>query len=389
MRIITGTKGKTTSVELLASVLRGAGKKVAMLSSVHIMINGVYRRNDTGNSMPGRFFIQKFLKEALKAGCEYVVLEVTSQGSVQSRHRFIEFDICALTCLHPEHIESHGTYEKYREAKVSFFRDVVSKGKKKNKTFFINDDSADAPFFEEPILHATGKGGFGRSVFYNRRDFISDALGGDPSKLGAWLQSDFNTENAALVYEIAISLGIDSETTLRELKAFRGLPGRMEWIRAQTKNSNGEFDVLVDYAHTPGSFEALFRHLHDLIKQRGKGKIIAVFGSYGEGRDKWKRPELGRVASRYCNKIFLTNEGPGKENPRTILEQIAEGIAKNVDCEIIEDRKEAIRSAIFMAQAGDVVALIGKGHESYIKIGKEKIEWNERAIAEKIIKELQ
>jgi UDP-N-acetylmuramoyl-L-alanyl-D-glutamate--2,6-diaminopimelate ligase len=111
--------------------------------------------------------------------------------------------------------------------------------------------------------------------------------------------------------------------------------------------------------------------------------------AFGRGRDKWKRPELGRVASRYCNKIFLTNEGPGKENPRTILEQIAEGIAKNVDCEIIEDRKEAIRSAIFMAQAGDVVALIGKGHESYIKIGKEKIEWNERAIAEKIIKELQ
>lgn len=385
---ITGTKGKTTSVELLASVLQGAGKKVAMLSSVHLMVDGVYRKNTTGNSMPGRFFIQRFLREAVDAGCTHAVLEVTSQGTVQSRHRFIDFDVCCLTCLHPEHIESHGTFENYREAKVRFFRDVVHESTKAKKYFFINSDSTDARFFEEPILHATGRGHFGSVVFYNRRDFLRDVLQGDLSRISSWLASDFNAENAALVYAVAQALGIESEDALRGLKNFKGLPGRMEWLSGNTKTSQGAFDVVVDYAHTPGSFEALFSHLQTLLKERGRGSLIAVFGSYGEGRDTWKRPELGRVASRYCSRIILTNEGPGDEDPRAILEQIGQGIASSCPYQIVEDRREAITLALTSAKAGDIVALVGKGHESYIRIGKKEIPWNERAVAEELLAQL-
>lgn len=385
---ITGTKGKTTSVELLAAVLQGAGKKVAMLSSVHSMINGVYRKNTTGNSMPGRFFIQRFLREAVQAGCAYAVLEVTSQGAVQSRHRFIHFDACALTCLHPEHIESHGSFENYREAKVQFFRDAVHESSKQRKHFFINSDSADARFFEEPILHATGQGHFGEVVFYNRRDFVRDVLKGEPERLGAWLTSDFNTENAAMVYAITQALAIDSATALRGLQSFKGLPGRMEWFTGSTKTSGGSFDVVVDYAHTPGSFEALFGHLRSVLQERGSGALIAVFGSYGEGRDAWKRPELGRVASRFCDRIFLTNEGPGDENPQSILAQIQKGVDPSRPHQIIEDRREAIKAALASARAGDIVALVGKGHESYIRIGKKEIPWNERAVAEAVLAEL-
>jgi UDP-N-acetylmuramoyl-L-alanyl-D-glutamate--2,6-diaminopimelate ligase len=385
---ITGTKGKSTTVELLNAVLEAAGKKTAFLSSVHVKIGDMYEKNNTGNTMPGRMFIQQWLRRSADAGCEYAILEVTSQGTVQHRHRFIDFNVAAMTCLHAEHIESHGTFENYRDAKVRFFRDTARRSRKPRKLFFVNSDAgADGKFFSHAVYDEEKRSQLGEVTFYARQDFIADVLGGDPKKLGDWLSSGFNLENAALVHAIAKEQGIADALIVSALAKFRGVPGRMEFFEAETPHSGGPFRVVVDYAHTPGSFEALFSDLRRRLT--GKGRLIAVFGSYGEGRDKWKRPELGKVAARYCHEMILANEGPGEENPQEIVDQIASGIPRSATYRIILDRREAIREALKIARAGDIVALVGKGHETYINLGGgKKIAWNERRVAEELLKEL-
>lgn len=385
---VTGTKGKSTTVELLSSVLESTGKKTAFLSSVHIKVGGVYQKNTTGNTMPGRLTIQRWLRQAVNAGCQYAILEVTSQGVVQHRHRFIDFDVAAMTCLHPEHIESHGSFEAYREAKTQFFKDTAYASKKSNKLFFINTDAGtNAQYFEQATLHPTGKGNFGKIIFYSREEFVSNVLGGDTLQLGDWLSSGFNLENAAVVHAIARQQALSDSDILKALAAFRGVPGRMEFFNAETKNSKGAFRVVVDYAHTPGSFEELFGDLRKRLE--GRGRLITVFGSYGEGRDEWKRPELGKIAAQHCDEIILANEGPGEEDPQRIADQIAKGIPGGKEFQVILDRRDAIRAALTLARAGDIVALVGKGHESYINLGKgRKIAWNERKVAEELLKNL-
>lgn len=385
---VTGTKGKTSTVELLGETLAAAGHKVAWLSGVHVVVGNERELNATGNTMPGRLFIQRWLRRAVAAGCQYAIFEVTSQGAVQYRHRFIDFDVAAITCLHAEHIESHGSFEAYRNAKVQFFRDVAHYSAKPRKHFFINKNlGPDGQFFEQAVLHPVGAGKFGEVVFYGHEDFVRNILGGDKTTLSPWLQATFNTDNAALAYAVCRSLGVSSGNILETFADFSGVVGRMERFTTQTTTSNGAFTVVVDYAHTPGSFKVFFEELQEW-RSRG-GRVIAVFGSYGEGRDQWKRPEIGRIAAAKADYTILTNEGPGAEDPLSILKAIEAGMPPQTPHQIIPDRREAIRAAMQMARAGDIVALIGKGHETYINLGAKKLPWNERAVAEEVLRELQ
>ena len=370
---ITGTKGKSTTAEALASVLEAAGYPVALLSSVHVKIDKDISHNITGNTMPGRFFIQRWLREAVRAGCRFAILEVTSQGVVGHRHEHIDFDVAAMTCLHAEHIESHGSFDKYRAAKVKFFADTAARSQKPKKIFVINSDSEHAPYFK------TAANGSGEIVYFSREEFVKDELSYAGLSSGHWLSSNFNLENAAAVAAICRALGIPAVITRKALADFKGVPGRYEWLDART--NNGAFSVVIDYAHTPGSFEALLKALKDKKPTR----LIAVFGSYGEGRDRWKRPQIGTIAETYCDKMYLTNEGPGDEHPQTIVDQIASGITDKLKIIMILDRRNAIKAALEEAKEGDIVALIGKGHESYIRIGKHKIPWNERQVAEEVL----
>jgi UDP-N-acetylmuramoyl-L-alanyl-D-glutamate--2,6-diaminopimelate ligase len=388
---ITGTKGKTTSVELLRAVLQAAGKKTAMLSSASIAFGDTLEPR-SGNTMPGRFFIQKFLRQAVKAGCQYAIFEVTSQGVVQHRHRFIDFDIAAITCLHPEHIESHGGYEQYRGAKVKFFRDVAHFSMKADKKFFINSDMAtggDAQFFEQVVMHPTGKGNFGDVIHYSRRDFLRNELGGDKQKVSAWLQGDFNLENAALVFSVANSLGVSKETILKVCKEFTGVAGRLEFIRPSA--GSGQVakapTVVIDYALTPGSLRAVYSHLKTLLKPHGR--LIAVFGSAGGGRDTWKRPELGKIADELCDQIYLTTDDSYDEKTEDIIAEIQEGIFNPAKCKVVIDRAEAIAEAIRLAGPDDIVAITGMGSQmhTYGPRGK-KSEWSDRKAVERALESL-
>jgi UDP-N-acetylmuramoyl-L-alanyl-D-glutamate--2,6-diaminopimelate ligase len=209
---ITGTKGKSTTLELLSAMLEAEGFKTALLSSVYVKVGEKRQRNLTGNSMPGRGFAQRFLYEAVSAGCDFALLEVTSEGTLQHRHRFIAFDAGGITNLKPEHIEAHGSFEAYRDAKLAFFRAVVSSCKKEKKLFVRQDDDAVAPFAAlKPEI----------TTLFSLEDIVAP-----PTVWG-----EINAENIALAAAVACAFGVSQASITKALLEFQGLPGRLEFIQ--------------------------------------------------------------------------------------------------------------------------------------------------------------
>jgi UDP-N-acetylmuramoyl-L-alanyl-D-glutamate--2,6-diaminopimelate ligase len=358
---ITGTKGKTTTTALVAAVLATAGKKTALLSSECIQIGDTVEKNRKGNSMPGRFFIQHFLRRAADAGCEYAVLEVTSQGVIMHRHRFIRWAVAAITNIHPEHIESHGSFENYRAAKLSFLRYAAGRG----ALVFVNNDDELSAYFggQLPTIQTS---------FFSMQGLMEL-----PEETRKVLPGKFNLQNVALALNILKHFGIEDEDIVKGLKSFKGVPGRAEFIQYEP------FAVVVDYAHTPGSLQAIYEAVQEITR----GKIVGVLGGAGGGRDKWKRPEMGAIAARYCEEIILTNEDPYDEDPVAILTETAKGFPPEVKYEKILDRKQAIQEAIRRAKTGDAVVITGKGSEPYLHLAKGMvIEWSDRAAVEEALK---
>jgi UDP-N-acetylmuramoyl-L-alanyl-D-glutamate--2,6-diaminopimelate ligase len=301
-------------------------------------------------TMPGRFKIQKFLKDAAKAGCHYAVLEVSSEGIKQHRHRFIDFSVAVFTNLSPEHIESHGGFENYKAAKGKLFEAVKN-------IHVINIDDKNAEYFLSFPAKKTYTYGFNKGdVNRNNTQFQLSLMG------------DFNIYNALTAIALGLSQRIPLEACQRAVESVKGLPGRMEVV------VKDPFKVVVDYAVTPDALEGLYKTLK---KEFSPKNLICVFGACGGGRDKWRRPVLGKIAEKYCDSIILTNEDPYDEDPVKIVEQIAEGI--NKDHEKILDRSRAIRKALATASAGDVVAITGKGCEPQMAVsGGKKISWDDR-----------
>ncbi|HVO28454.1 MAG TPA: UDP-N-acetylmuramyl-tripeptide synthetase [Candidatus Paceibacterota bacterium] len=385
---VTGTKGKTTTLELLNAILEAAGKRTALLSSLRVKIGGDSRKNPTGNSMPGRGYLQKFLKQARRERCGYAIIEVTSQGVVQHRHRFIDWNLGVLTNLHPEHIEAHGSFENYRAAKLAFLKYVLKKGGK----VFLNRDDANFDFFSRELAQAGD-----RAIGFSRADTqVKEHLSrvgrahdreGDPAR-AEFLMSDFNAENAAVAISIAKELGIPDHTIEEALIVFKGVPGRMEFV------SEGPYTAIVDYAHTPDSLEAAYRAARaELVEGIGGtpgGRLVCVLGAAGGGRDAWKRPEFGKIAAHYCDEVILTNEDPYDEDPQAIIDAVAAGVAQmpypRPDVVKVLDRGEALAKAVDGMDEGDIVIATGKGSEDWIHAAHgKKIPWNERATVQELL----
>jgi UDP-N-acetylmuramoyl-L-alanyl-D-glutamate--2,6-diaminopimelate ligase len=374
---VTGTKGKTTMLELLNAILEAAGKRTALLSSLREKIAEHSAKNRTGNSMPGRASIQRFLRRAVAARCDYALIEVTSQGVVLHRHRFIRWDVGVLTNLHPEHIEAHGSYENYRAAKLSFLWYVLRRGGK----VFLNRDDKEYPFFMHALT--AGQEGKGAPAHYSKEDeFIKDFIPRLRAAGGSFLVSDFNIEHIAVAATIAQRLGIDKATIERAVLGFPGVPGRMEFVRA------GEYTGVVDYAHTPDSLEAAYRAVKPQpTVDHPHPRLIAILGAAGGGRDKWKRPAMGAVAARWCDEIILTDEDPYDEDPSAIVDEIERGVrnalaqdpGKLKHVHRVMDRRAAIREAFAHARPGDIVIGTGKGSEEWIHRARgAKEAWSER-----------
>lgn len=364
---VTGTKGKSTTVYLITRILEANGHAVAAIGSLGYKIREKEWPNTLKMSMPGRFKLQKFLAEAKKAGCEYVVLEVTSEGIKQKRHLGIEFDCAVFTNLHREHIESHGSFENYMAAKQELFQCT-------KKAHVINaDDVYSSQFGEFPAQ---------KKIFYGFT--AGDIVASNVSVTADWssfevykvpfnilLGGKFNVLNCLAALSVGAVYGIDLPSMKPALEAVEVVPGRMDFVQKEP------FQVVVDYAHTPDSLEAVYKALKPQA-----GRLICVLGSAGGGRDVWKRPEFGKIADQYCDVIYLTNEDPYEENEEVILDQVEKGITHPEKIKRVLDRKQAITQAIKEAQPGDVVVITGKGSETSMALANgKKIPWSDRDIA--------
>ncbi|MFH1510020.1 MAG: UDP-N-acetylmuramoyl-L-alanyl-D-glutamate--2,6-diaminopimelate ligase [Candidatus Nealsonbacteria bacterium] len=349
---ITGTNGKTTVVSLVTNVLEGAGFKVASLSSVRFKIGDKEKENNLKMTMPGRFKIQKFLKDGVEVGCKYAVLEVSSEGIKQYRHKFINFEVAVFTNLSPEHIESHGGFENYKKAKGKLFAST-------KKVHVVNIDDKNSDYFlsfsaDKKYTYGWEKG----DVNTKNTNFKLPLIG------------RFNIYNALTAICVGLSQGISLEVCQKALEKAKGIPGRMEEVISTP------FKVIVDYAVTPDALEQLYKTIKEIYSP---SRIISVFGSCGGGRDKWRRPILGEIASRYCQEIIITNEDPYDEDPMGIINQVADGV-KGKTTKIL-DRREAIRKALQIAEQGDIVLITGKGCELWLAEAKgKKAPWNEREV---------
>ena len=365
---VTGTSGKSTVVELGSLILETAGFKVASLSSLKFKIGDKEWENKLKMTMPGRMKIQRFLNQAVKANCKYVVLEVTSEGIKQFRHKFIDFNTAVFTNLSPEHVESHGSFEKYRAAKRELFKAA-------KKIHIINRDDENSDYFWE--IPAERKIGFGiknqESGIKNiklEENYSSFVI--HNSSFLIHLPGEFNIYNVLATIEIARSQGVSLNICQRALEKIKGIPGRMEIVIEKP------FKVIIDYAHTPAALEQVYKTLKNHKPQTENYKLICVLGACGGGRDKWKRPVLGEIAAQYCDKIIITNEDPYDEEPIEIINQVA----GNTKAEKILDRRESIRKALSLANSGDTVIITGKGSEPWMCLAKgKKIEWSDKKIA--------
>lgn len=444
---VTGTNGKTTVVQFVSHILEAAGHTVGHVSSVDFKIGSRRWKNELKMTMPGRFFLQRLLRQMVNAGCAYAVMEVTSEGIVQHRHRFINFAVAAITNVTPEHLERHGGFAQYRAAKGQLFSgigkrgvasllrsdalprskvtDGVRRGKTRAGVSVINLDDPNAEYFlqfpaDKTYLYSQNPDA--ASAIHDLKPAIRDSVSEiratsascgpdgirftvDGTAFRLNILGQFNVSNALAAIAIAFSQGIDLPAIARAAATFTGVPGRMEVVRSEP------FTVIVDYAHTPDALEKVYHAIashsqqphHEIAtpptasgarNDKKERRLICVLGSAGGGRDKWKRPEMGKIAARHCAEIILTNEDPYDENPDEILSEIESGLSQSLlinphtnipNYRKILNRHDAIKTALALARPGDTVIITGKGAEPWLMgANGTKIPWDDREIVRDI-----
>ncbi len=357
---VTGTKGKTSTTEFINGILEASGQKTAVLNTIRFKIGDKSRPNLFKMSMPGRMFVQKFIKDAVKEKCDWLIMEATSEGIKQFRHLFVDFDAAIFTGIEPEHIESHGSFENYLNAKLKLPQ-ALAKSPKRPRVMIANCDNE----YGEKFLQ------------YEAEEKIAFHL--SDTNLKPEIPGDFMVLNAGLAEAFAKTQDISPEIIGLGIASVKSIPGRVRFVKIGDLQN---FDVIVDYAHTPGSLLSLYKAFPDRRK-------IAVLGNTGGGRDTWKRAVMGKIASENCDEVILTNEDPYDENPDQIVREMTKDMVKKP--EIIMDRRKAIAYAISKAKSGDIVLITGKGTDPYImEANGKKTPWSDERVAkeelEKILK---
>ncbi len=382
---VTGTEGKSTTVSLIFQLLRLCGKKAGFISTVEYCVADETLANPEHQTTPEAITVHAKLAEMRDNGLEYAVVESSSHGLSAKTGRLADvlFDVGVMTNVTHEHLEFHGTHEQYKSDKANLFRaldlhDHAKRGKSIPSFGVVNEEDPASGYFRA----ATKKTVYGYSTWadvsggLSASNVTTDARGvnftlsepGDKSHaVRINLPGAFNAYNAlATVLVVSHLLDRPVEELIPLLAQLTPVKGRMTVI-----DRGQPFEVIVDYAHTPSSFQAIFPSL----RKRIAGKIICVFGSGGE-RDTIKRPEQGRIAADYSDIVILADEDPRGEDPRALLEEIAAGCPEKKRDEglyIIPNRPNAVRKAIALAQPGDLVLLLGKGHENSI-IYKDRVD---------------
>ncbi len=428
---ITGTSGKTSSVYLMAKALNDSGYKTGYTSTAMFSDGNKEWLNDKKMTMVGPFFTQKIIKRMIKNGCLYAIIETTSEGIRQFRHRFINYDILVFTGLYPEHIESHGSFENYKKAKGELFahlkrcaikylnsdsRVVKTENNlakinlnRLKKTIIINGDDDQAAYFssfwaEEKIFYFNKfKDNLDVSAVFCENIIMS--LKGTSfdftfkkdqnifqHQINLKIWGEFNVLNSMPLLALPIVLDLDLNKIIENLEQIKNIPGRLEIVDVGQK-----FLTIVDYAFEPVAMEKVYDLIYFLKQELAtdgyNGKIIHVLGSAGGGRDKSRRGIMGGIAGKRADFVVVTNEDPYDENPLDIINQVANGAKEagkqeSINLFRILDRREAIKKALQLTKEGDLLLITGKGCEQAMCLaGGRKISWDDRLIVkEEIIK---
>jgi UDP-N-acetylmuramoyl-L-alanyl-D-glutamate--2,6-diaminopimelate ligase len=370
---VTGTNGKTTTAFLLYSVLAAGDRRPGLLGTIESRVGG--ERRPALRTTPEAIDLQRSFREMLDGGDRSCALEATSHGSELGRLDRVRFSALVFTNLTQDHLDFHGTIERYFDAKRRLFTEARPpaainvgdpfgrrlaeelQGHDRLVTFGFADDAELRP--ERLDLGPRGA------------RFTTDGL-----ELETKLRGRFNVENVLGAVAAARLLGIDDDAIARGVRELRGVPGRFEAV-----DEGQPFAVLVDYAHTPDSLENVLRTARDLAQNR----LICVFGCGGD-RDRGKRPLMGRIASELADLAIVTSDNPRSEEPDSIIGEIVAGAAGDVEVE--PDRREAIARAIDAAQEGDVVVIAGKGHEQGQQFADRTVPFDDRDVAREALRRL-
>ena len=422
---VTGTEGKSSTVSFIWQLLRACGKKAGFISTVEYSFGGEAVPNPQHQTTPEAPIIQHHLNQMLENGCSYAVVETSSHGLSPRLNRTgnINFDCGAFMNVTLEHLEFHKTFEQYRDDKANLFRKLDTadhvktiSGEKRKITpvGIVNLEDPSAEYFlqatKQKVWGFTTKGKAGRNAeeggqsaslpkipdgipYMTATDIISDSQSltftvtestGKSYQVKSKLPGAFNAYNLmASIIAVSNMTGISAEEVAAKIPELKPIKGRMTVI------SQGQpFELIVDYAHTPSSFETIFPP----IRKRCKGKMICVFGSGGE-RDLTKRPLQGQIAARFCDLVILADEDPRGEDPVELLKMIAVGAEKegkkmNHDLFITHERPKAIRQAFSLAGENDIVLLLGKSHENSIIYKTGAIKYDEISEAKNALAEM-
>lgn len=360
---VTGTDGKTTTVNLIYHIIKENGHSASMLMSIGAFVGKKEYETGFHVTTPSSFLLQRILRKAVKTKSEYFVLEVTSHALDQYRTLGIHFQFGIMTNVTSEHLDYHKTFDNYLKTKEKLLKiaDIA----------IVNRDDSSYTHFSESKKHKDNSNwityGFSESADVNLENFNFESR---------VIIGDFNKYNVLAAVACARRLGISDENIRRAIKTFKMPLGRMDFVYDE------DYGVVIDFAHTPNAFEQIL----SALRQQTTGRIIHVFGSAGE-RDHAKRPFMGETSSKHADILFLTAEDPRSEDVNKIIDEIASGV-KRKDAKVFKlpNRKNAIEAAIETAGKGDLVVITGKAHEKSMTYGNKDLPWDEYKIVEEAIK---
>lgn len=385
---VTGTNGKTTTSFLIHRMLHEAGYKVGLMSTVGYGVGADIQpqmHHMTNVSVPEMMQRLKFMKGQ---GVEWLVLETTSHALAQHRVWGVPYSVAVLTNVTHEHLAYHRTFERYRDAKRQLFK-LTNRNRKGLRTGVINAEDPSAKLFagdiEHPVLYGIEAGDVqAEKVELTPKGVRYEVQLDDKTyKIRCQIPGSFNVYNSLAAVCVGRAVGLSQQQIEDGIAALEGVEGRMNTI-----DEGQDFTVIVDYAHSPDSFEKLFKDIKPVVQ----GKLIVLFGSLGGG-DKGKRPQQGQLAGEYADEVIVCEEDDRQEDPDQIAKDIAKGVEAagkilDKDFFLVHDRTEAINFAMKRASKGDTVLLLGKGHEKTIEHADGEHPWDESATARTAIKKL-
>ncbi len=396
---VTGTDGKTTTCNLLYHILRAAGLRVGLISTVNAVIGDVTLDTGFHVTTPDAHDVQRYLAMMTAAGLTHVILETTSHGWSQHRVDACEFDIGVITNITHEHLDEHGSYENYRAAKARLFQSLAAtpaKSQGNPRLAVLNSDDRSYEYLYALVrnLPAVRSVGYGWNasatvravnVTYQPQGMHFEVVGPEFRQVVfTRLVGEFNVANSLAALTAAVcGLGVDPSVAARGIAAMDGVPGRMERI-----DLGQPFTAIVDFAHTPNALRVALETVRRMTDRR----VIVIFGSAGL-RDKEKRRMMAEVAADLADLTILTAEDPRTESLTDILAEMAEGARRRGGGEgktffRVPDRRQAIRLGVRLAQPGDVVMACGKGHEQSMCFGTTEYPWDDRVAMRAALAEL-